>query len=109
MYKRQEHALVKFVVGKIVDVVVDQVAALRAAHHAVNACARADLDFAVAARKQNDHAVVFARLADAPAVDDVRGVVRWVFTVEEIHDDGDCLNAGRVFQRRTVLLDGRFC
>lgn len=72
--------LSNLLVGKIVDVVVDQVAALRAAHHAINACARADLDFAVAARKQHDHAVVFARLADAPAVDDVRGIVRRVFT-----------------------------
>ena len=69
--------------------------------------ARADLDFAVAARKQHDHAVVFARLADAPTVDDVGGVVRWVFAVEEIHDDGDCLNAGRFFQRRAILLDDR--
>ena len=67
---------------------------------------RADLDFAVAAREQHDHAVVFALLADAPCVDEVGGVIRRVLPVEEIHDDGDGLNAGCVFERRAILRDG---
>ena len=46
--------------------------------HAVKPLARADLDFAVAAREQHDHAVVFALLADAPCVDEVGGVIRRV-------------------------------
>ena len=101
-----QHALVEFVVGKVVDVVVDQIAALGAAQHAVKPLARADLDFAVAAREQHDHAVVFALLADAPCVDEVGGVIRRVLPVEEIHDDGDGLNAGCVFERRAILRDG---
>ena len=63
------------------------------------------MDLAVATGEEDDHAVVFACLTDAPRIDEVGRVVSGILSVKEIDDDGNRLNAGRVLKRGAVIGD----
>ena len=100
------HPLGEIVLGKVVDIVVNQLTALAAGERAVNALARANLHDAVTAGQQHDHAVVLTLRADAPGVDDVGCIVRRIHAVQEIHDDGNGLYARRTLERGAGFSDG---
>ena len=56
--------------------------------------------FPVAHRQQQQHAVVFFFIADAPGIEQLVGVFLGVHAVEEFHRHGDDLRSGSVVQRR---------